>query len=206
MAVLPNQPRSTAAALVPNPNINFGDPSKVSKVAGGASQGLLGQGAGLADEATSALAPLLKQLQKLISGDEGATNEAIQPQARAIIENYNTARRSLAEFAPRGGGSASASAESRFKEAGDISSLRSQVRTSAISELSQVAGQELSAGTALEETGLSGLVNLVQEAIQSKGQNAGLWGKIGAGVGGLIGFMVAGPVGAAAGAKLGGKL
>lgn len=183
-----NRPVS-AGALVPGVS-DWTDPGQVAGAAGATASNLGATGAGLVGQGQAALGPVLQQLMQIIQGNQTAVDTALAPQESSIISQYDTARRAIANFTPRGGGQTSALAGSRIAEAGKISDLRSSARTSAIGELASIGGTELSAGTSLESTGLQGLLASLQSAITERGQNLSFFGDLGKGIGSILGAWI----------------
>jgi hypothetical protein len=165
---------------------NFSDPSVAGATTGAASASLFGTGSSLLSGGMASLQPVIDHLMKLLSGDPGAVDQAAAPQVARVIDQYDTARKNIAEFSPRGGGTNSALAGSRVQEGRDISDVKNNAITSAISQLAQVGGTELSAGEAASSSGLQGMLQTLQAAIQSKGQNIDLLSSLGGGLGTLL--------------------
>lgn len=183
-----NRPVS-AGALVPGVS-DWTDPGSISTTAGVTASNLSSQGSGLVGGGMATFAPVIQQLMRIIQGNQTEVDTALAPQESSIMAQYDTARRNIANFTPRGGGQTSALAGSRIAEAGKISDLRSSARTSAIGELASIGGTELSAGANLESTGLQGILATLQSAITERGQNLSFFGDLGKGIGSLLGAWI----------------
>ncbi len=131
----------------------------------GAGQGLIGAGqseysqsgpsisGGMQTTAsgTSAMAPGLDYLTRLVKGDQADVNQAIAPEEQRLNDQYS-AIRNMISSGPRGGGKEAALAAAPYQKADTEAGLISQKRQAAAGEL----GQEAStlAGIGLEESGL----------------------------------------------------
>lgn len=73
--------------------------------------------------ARSALSLPLDFFKKLLTGDRKVLEETLSPEITTLHKQYESGRKTAAEFGGRGGGTNAAIAESRFKEAGDVSAL-----------------------------------------------------------------------------------
>jgi hypothetical protein len=78
--------------------------------------------------------------QKILSGDRAAVSSAAGPEISAIGRSYAGVTRGLGEFAPRGGGTTSAAAASRFAEAGDIARTKESLFQAAPEGLARTSG------------------------------------------------------------------
>jgi hypothetical protein len=148
---------------------------------------LLGKGApGLLSQGAGALTQAQNFWSALLSGDTTQMMQAMQPEVGSILSQYDASRRMTSEFGPRGSGTAGAIAQSRFKEAGDISNLLASGKQAAAGNLGNL-GSMLSnlglgaagASTSAAGTGISGLLS--QEQIQDA-----IMSNLGGGIGGLI--------------------
>lgn len=131
----------------------------------GAGQGLIGAGqseysqsgpiisGGMQTTAsgTSAMAPGLDYLTRLVKGDQADVNQAIAPEEQRLNDQYS-AIRNMISSGPRGGGKEAALAAAPYQKADTEAGLISQKRQAAAGEL----GQEAStlAGIGLQESGL----------------------------------------------------
>lgn len=134
---------------------------------------------------------VLPYLKAAAGGDQAALNIATMPQRRKVIDQYDAARKSIAEFAPRSGGTAASMNEMRSQEASDLGGINAQARNDAV-------GQASGLGTSLASLGLSasgqassdilGAANIQSELSKMQQQHAGSWGQA---LGGLAGLLFA---------------
>lgn len=117
---------------------------------------LTNTGKALGESGSDVMGPALQYLKAVTGGDPAAIAEAIKPERRRIIDQYDTAKKNVAEFGPRGGGTAGALAQVNATEAGDLATAGAQARQGAMS-------QATSTGTALQGLGVG--------ATQAAGQN-----------------------------------
>lgn len=153
------------------------------------------QGTSLATSGAAQLAPVLDYFKKLSGNDPSAVLDATKPERGRVIDQYDTARSAIANFAPRGGGSNAAAANSYTSEANQLGDITSTARSNAI-------GQSAQLGTTLEGLGLSAdqlanadlstIVNAILAkqglALQASGQNKALAGGLSEGLGTLLGL------------------
>ncbi len=104
-----------------------------------------------------------KFFQALLTGDRQAILEALSPEVETIHSQYETGRRAVEEFAPRGGGRTAAMAELPFREAGDVARLVHGAR------LTGAEGM-MSIGQILASLGLGELGAGAGVATQARGQ------------------------------------
>ena len=182
---------------------DFTDSEKIAGLAGSQAgdlskkgNTLFGKGSELFGEGGAALAPVLGQLLKILSGNSADLTQAIEPQVRGVVDQYDTARRAAAEFTPRGGGQASENARSRSEEAGKISEIRSNAITSATKDLQSLGAMLLSQGNAAMGEGLNAeasamntLMGLVRSAMEGEQQKRSNW----LGIGKLLGSVLLAP-------------
>jgi len=109
-------------------------------------------------QATSILQQPLQFFQSLLSGNRQDIMSAIQPAVSSLTSQYETAKRTNNEFAPRGGGATAANAEAPYKEAGDISSLVFQGQQAGAAGVTQIGS--LLADLGLGEMGTAGNIAL----------------------------------------------
>lgn len=155
------------------------DSDDLTAALGKQTSSLLTRGKELTGGGMAALGPVISKLMKLLSGDAALIDQSIAPELKGVISQYDTARRSIAEFGGRGAGTASTLAESRFKEAGDIASLRFGATRQATDQLTQIAQLLLGAGSQMESQGTQGIANLLQNALAGEAQTRETWMSIG---------------------------
>jgi hypothetical protein len=139
--------------------------------------------------------PAIQYLRGLLSGSPAALQEATAPERGRVIDQYDTARRAMIEQGPRGGGTTSALATSRLREAGDLATLPALLRRDA-------AGMAGQMGTAFGELGLSAdrlasanldsviraVLGQEELRVTRRGQTAQVAGGIGEALGSLLGL------------------
>lgn len=163
------------------------------------------QGGQLQQQGTEALAPVLDYFRSLMGGDPAAMLQATAPERGRVIDQYDTARRAIAEFAPRGGGSGSAIAGSYVQQAQQLGDISSNARNVATQGLLQLGPQLQSLGMTAEQVASADLGTIIQAVLSKqnldvakRGQTFGMWGDIGTGVGSLLGQWLGRGSGAAA--------
>jgi hypothetical protein len=113
--------------------------------------------------ARAAITEPLGFFRALLSGDRAAVLQAFAPEVETLTQAYETGRRELEEFAPRGGGRTAAMTELPFRKARDIESLVHGAR------LTGAAGVE-DIGQMLASLGLGELGAGAQVATAARGQ------------------------------------
>lgn len=112
------------------------------------SQNLRGKASDLHESGSEALDPVLNYLKGILGDNPAAILDATRGDRGRVIDQYDTARKTIASFGPRGGGTNAALAGSQFDEAQSLADLTSDKRSEAVALSSQL-------GTALEGLGLS---------------------------------------------------
>lgn len=153
----------------------------------GGSKDLAASGKATSAQGQSALDPVLKYFKALASGDPSEALAATAPQRGRVIDQYDAARRSAANFTPRGGGQASAQQESRSREASDLANVTSTARTDATKELAALGSNLTQQGTSAQEASINAMVSTLQPLLAKQGQDSQSIGKTFAGIGELIG-------------------
>lgn len=141
----------------------------INAIEGGAAK-LNAGGNSLTGEGQSALDPVLKYFKALASGDPSQALAATTPQRGRVIDQYDTARRSAANFTPRGGGQASTQQESRTKEASDLANVTSSATTDATKSLAALGGTLTQQGISEQEASVNALVSTLQPLLQQQQQ------------------------------------
>ena len=95
-----------------------------------------------------ALQETLPYFRTLLSGDRQAMGELLAPEIGAITGQADAARRNIAEFGPRGGGTTSAINNLETGKAQAIGELYQKARPYAAQGLSQIGSTLMGAGTA----------------------------------------------------------
>lgn len=151
-----------------------------------AATSLFNTGTDLTAQGTAGIAPIMDRLLKILKGDSASLDFATQPEQTSVLRQYDTARRSSAQFGTRGGGSASANIEGRNQEASDLATTRSKAVSDASGQLSQLMTSLLQVGTSTQASGLQGLLQGVESLLQERGidlndqaQSRSFWGSVG---------------------------
>ena len=185
---------TTAASIMPSdPTSSKSASAAESSVAGN----LLQTGSGLQAQGQTAIQPVLDHLTKLLSGNPTDVNQATQPQVASVLKQYDTARRTNAEFAPRGGGTTSANNTGRAQEASDIATTKNTAINNASTTLGQLATTLTGMGIQASEAGLQGFSDLVKSALAGEAQSSSNWSAIGHGIGMIASIALAAPTGGA---------
>jgi hypothetical protein len=153
------------------------------------------QGQQLTGMGTEALAPAMQYLKQILGADPQAVLEATRADRGRVIDQYDSARKAVENFGPRGGGTTSALAQSRFSQAESLGDITSNARRSAVASAGQLgtslAGLGLTAND-MASRDISTIINsvLAREGlnVQQRGQNMAMWGDIGQTIGTLIGI------------------
>lgn len=147
------------------------------------------------DQSASALGPALEYLTKLAGGDPAALMDATRQERGRVIDQYDTARRAISNFGPRGGGTTSALAESRFTQAESLADITSSARKDAVAQLSELGPQLGALGLTAQQLASMDLNSLISTLltregfdVQKRGQNMEMWGGIGEALGTLAGI------------------
>lgn len=123
--------------------------------------------------------------RKLLSGDRTETTQALSPEIQAVKDQYDSTKRSISEYGPRGGGQVAAIGQASEKEAGRIGGLFSTARSRGAAGLGQV-------GQVLGQLGLGGLNlassslgDILHTLVAEQGVEAGVSERKSAALGGL---------------------
>ena len=170
------------------------------------SAGLDAQGEELVGLGTSGLQPALRFLTAITRGDPGAVGQATRPERARVIDQYDTARRAVAQFTPRGGGQTSAIAQSFTDEAGTLADIFATGRREGATALGQLSTRLAALGIQAEGLAGQNLSTLVQAYLSQDASARASSGAFGQSIGSLVGLMLFGPAGGAAGTAIGGAL
>ncbi len=131
------------------------------------------------------LTPASQYIKALISGDRQALLQATQPERRKVIDQYSAAKKSIGEFAPRGGGQSTAMANLASNQAADLSGITAGARAGAVGEGLKTGLAESQQGIYSQQVGnqaLSGVLQGLKQEQQQKSDTGSAWGKILGGV------------------------
>lgn len=140
-------------------------------------------------DSASLFQSILPYLKAASGGDRATLTAATMPQRRKVIDQYDAARKSIAEFAPRSGGTAANMNDIRAQEGSDLSTLNAQARNDAIGQstgLSQALGSLGLNASGQASNDLLGAANIQSELAKMQQQNAGSWGQALGGLAGLL--------------------
>ena len=151
-----------------------------------ASEFALGEAKQTLGQAREALQGPLEFYQTLLGGDRAALTETLAPEIGTVVSQFDTARKNIAQFAPRGGGRTAQLAESQFDVADIITRLLTTARREAAGGIAGIAGQLGALGTG--ELGIStgSVANLLNTLVARRGQNIDVQTQLGTGIGRLI--------------------
>jgi hypothetical protein len=177
---------SNTAALDPYTQI-------LQKQAGQASQ----EGAESSAMGSEALAPAMEYLKSVLGADPQAVLAATQQERGRVIDQYDAARKAVENFGPRGGGTTSALAQSRFQQAESLADITSSARRNAVASEAELGTQLKSLGLNAQQLAsqdinsvISAVLNNQYLQVQKRGQNAQLAGGLGETVGSIIGAIL----------------
>lgn len=143
--------------------------------------------------------PSLQYWNSILSADNEALNEILGPEVNRINEAYAAPLRSIAENAPRGGGTVSAVGNLQEGKARAMSNLFGSVRPMAADKLSGLAGlfggvSEGFGSQSISAKAGQGQLNLGALGAISAGRarTSDFWGSIGEGAGSLLGGIFGG--------------
>ena len=154
----------------------------------------------LVDSGQGALDPVLNYLKGILGDDPQALLRATQGARGRVIDQYDTARQTIAQFGPRGGGTNAVLAGSRISQANALADVTSTARREAV-------GQAAALGTGLTGLGLtaaqieqSDLNTIIQTIltregfdVSKRGQNMEALGGLGEALGTIIAAKIGKP-------------
>ena len=135
----------------------------------------------LAKQSQDLLGPASDWLKKLLSGDRQDLLAATGPERRRVIDQYSAAKKSLAEFTPRGGGQAGAMAKLQSDQAADLAGITSGARpmaAQAATAAGTAVGQQAQSASQAASSNLMALIQALQNQDQQKSANASQWGEL----------------------------
>lgn len=122
----------------------------------------------LVQQGSDNLDPVLKYFRDLFSGNPADVMAATAPQRKRVLDQYDTARKSSAEFTPRGGGQASAQMESRASEASDLAMIGAGSRAEAANTLASLGSSQQQVGLAAEQHAQAQLAQVLGPLLQQE--------------------------------------
>jgi hypothetical protein len=147
-------------------------------------QSLFGAGAKNQAVGADAMAPVLQYLARVAGGDPAALFGATQPERTRVLDQYDTARKSLM-FNPRGGGQASATAALEASKASTLTSQTAAARTAGVqtaaalsSDLIHTGAQESAAGTADLARAINAFESQAKRTDEQQKESGSVWGNL----------------------------
>lgn len=139
--------------------------------------------------------PAVKYLTDILSSNPAAILDATRQERGRVIDQYDTARRAIANFGPRGGGSTSTLAESRFDQAESLADITSSARRDAVSAAGDLGTRLTALGLTADQLASADINTVIRailarEGIGIQGQQLGL--EKGEATGELIGQVLGG--------------
>jgi hypothetical protein len=145
------------------------------------------QGQSIAGQGQAALAPVLKYLQAVAGGDPAAINAETAPERAKVLDQYDTARKAI-QFAPRGGGQASATIGAGAKAASDITSLTAAAHRQGVTDLGNLGKNLLDTGVTEQHNAASELNSVLQAYDKAKQERAATNTGLGSAIGSALSF------------------
>lgn len=144
----------------------------------------------LGGDGDAAMQLATQYFEKMLGGDPTATN----PQVGMVIDQYDTARKNIAEFGGRGGGTTSASAQSRVDQAGKIADVRASGMTAGAQALAEIGQAEQGLAISADQLASMDLNSVMQHAlgekqldVQESGNRSMMTSQLAQGLGYLLG-------------------
>lgn len=134
----------------------------------------IGTGRGYTTGSKSAFDAASNYYLPILQGNKSAVSGAISPAVDQAGVQYDTARRNINAFVPRGGGKTAALGQSYTNQARDVSSLISQARQNAASALTGIGTAEGGLGEGFAGLGGGNLATQLQSIIGAAGPLTGL--------------------------------
>lgn len=144
----------------------------------------------LSAKGSEALGPVLAYFKKLMGDDPSAILEATAPERGRVIDQYDTARKAVSQFAPRGGGASSAVAQSYFSQANQLSDITSSARRDAFNGSAQLGTTLTGLGMSADQLEAADLNTIINALVAKRGQNAGALGSGAEALGTILGLIL----------------
>ncbi len=156
---------------------------------------LRGDATDLKRTGTAVATPAAKYLTDILSSNPAAVMDATRQERGRVIDQYDTARRAIANFGPRGGGSTSTLAESRFQQAESLADITSTARRDAVSQAGELGVRLTALGLNADQLASADINTVIRailarEGVGVQGQKLGL--EKGEATGQLIGQVLEG--------------
>lgn len=146
---------------------------------------------------TKALRDVGDYWRTLLEGDRSELMGLLGPEISRISDQYDAAKRSITEFAPRGGGKANLLAQLPTMKARDVGQFMLEARPRAAEALERIGttqtglgGQLLGQAGQTEASILQALLGIGNLDLLRRGQNLQLYGDIGQSVGQILASII----------------
>lgn len=139
-------------------------------------------------EGSALTTPISKYLQDVIGGDRQTLLQATMPERRRVIDQYDTAKKSLTEFAPRGGGMAGALSEVNAAQASDLAEIGGKARTEGMDAAARLGVQLRQMGLSSQQLASMDLNTLIQTVMKRSEQSQETMMGLGESLGSIIGL------------------
>jgi hypothetical protein len=150
-------------------------------------------GEDLIGDGSDAMRSVLSYYKDLTGNDPAALLQATAPQRGRVMDQYDTARKAISSFSPRGGAGASIGAQSYLSEASDLSDVTNEARTDAFAQQGQIGQNLLGLGLSSQQlasadfdTVLRAILTREGHDVSKRGQNMDAWGGIGEAAGSIL--------------------
>lgn len=137
------------------------------------------------EEGTNALNTSLNYYSDILGSDPGAALEATKAERGRVVDQYDTARQSIAEFGPRGGGTTSALANSRIQQGNQLSDIGAGLKSQAAAGAADIGATIAGIGMTQEQIASADLNTVIDSMLTQQGleqqksaQKASMWGDI----------------------------
>lgn len=121
-------------------------------------------------EGSALMAPVKKYLGDVMSGDRNALLQATMPERRRVVDQYDTAKKAIAEFAPRGGGLAGSLAQVNAGQASDLAEIGANARTQGFEAAGNLAMQIRQLGVSAQQLSSMNLNSLIETVMKQSDQ------------------------------------
>jgi hypothetical protein len=157
------------------------------------SQDLRGVGSDLRGQGNEAIGPILSYLKDIYGSNPSAAMDATRADRGRVIDQYDTARKAISQFGPRGGGTTSALAQSQISEGTDLNEILSGARNEARGMTAQLGTSLTGLGLSADQLASMDLNSIIGAIlrregfdVERRGQNMGAWAGIGEAVGTIL--------------------
>ena len=168
------------------------------------------QAGALAGQGAETLNPTIQYFKQILSSDPSAVMDATRQERGRVIDQYDTARKAISNFGPRGGGTTSALAESRFAEGETLADVVSRARSEAVGQAGQLGVNLTGLGLSADQLASADLNTVLNSIfaregldVTKRGQNMQALGGVGQAAGQLLGLFLTRPGGIWGPAKTG---